>query len=226
MKLNRRNMMAGSAVLAASAGGSFFLSSADKPNASLMPGVTAAQAAAELDLTKLLDAPSLGDRVLGKADAPVTIIEYASATCSHCADFHAGTFVQLKKDYIDTGKVRFIFREFPFDELAVAAFMLARCAPEEKYFPMLDVLFEKQQLWTRTDPRGELLKISKLAGFTEESFDKCLKNEKIAKGVYDIRETASKQFGVNSTPSFFINGKPLTGNASIDKFKELIDVAQ
>jgi len=225
MKLNRRNIIAGSAVLAAGAGGFFFLSSANKPNASLMPGVTAAQAA-EVDLTKLLDAPSLGDRTMGKADSPITIIEYASATCSHCADFHAGTFVQLKKDYIDTGKVRFIFREFPFDELAVAAFMLARCAPEEKYFPMLDVLFEKQQLWTRTDPRGELLKIAKLAGFTEESFDKCLKNEKVAKGVYDIRETASKQFGVNSTPSFFVNGKLLTGNASIDKFKELIDAAQ
>jgi len=225
MKLNRRNMIVGSAVLAAAAGTTSLLSGGDKPGASFMPGVTAAHAA-DADPAKLLVAPSLGDRSMGKADAPVTIIEYASATCSHCANFHAGAFVQLKKDYIDTGKVHFIFREFPFDDLALAAFMLARCAPEDKYFPMLDVIFEKQQQWTRNNPREELLKIAKLAGFTEESFDKCLKNEKVAKGIYDIRKAGADQFGVNSTPTFFINGKLLAGNAPIDKFKELIDAAK
>jgi len=224
MKLNRRNMIAGSAVLAAGMS-TFSLFSGDQPNMSIIPGVTSAHAA-DVDPEKLLKAPSLGDRVMGNADAPVTIIEYASATCPHCADFHAGAFVQLKKEYIDTGKVRYIFREFPFDDLALAAFMLARCAPEDKYFPMLDEIFEKQQQWTRNNPREELLKIAKLAGFTEKSFDKCLKNEKVAKGIYDIRQTASKQFGVNSTPSFFINGKFLTGNAPIDKFKELIEAAK
>jgi len=224
MKLNRRNMIAGGAVLAAGSG-AFSLLSGSGPNASFMPGVTAARAA-DVDAKEVLKAPALGDRSMGKADAPVTIIEYASATCPHCADFHAGTFVQLKKDYIDTGKVRYIFREFPFDDLALAAFMLARCAPEDKYFAMLDVIFEKQQQWSRNNPREELLKIAKLAGFTEESFDKCLKNEEIAKGIYEIRETAAKQYGVNSTPSFFVNGKFLSGNAPIDRFKELIDAAK
>lgn len=211
MKLNRRHMIAGSAMLAATA-------------SPFLAGVAPAFAA-DADPKKLLEAPSLGDRVLGKADAPVTIIEYASATCPHCANFHAGAFVELKKDYIDTGKVRFIFREFPFDDLALAAFMLARCAPEDKYFGMLGVIFEKQHQWTRNNPREELLKISKLAGFTEESFDKCLKNEKVARGIYEIREKAAKEFGVNSTPAFFVNGKFLSGNAPIGKFKELIDAA-
>ena len=218
-------MIAGSATLATGVATFSLLSGGEQSNMSIIPGITSAKAA-DADPAKLHEAPSLGDRVMGKADAPITIVEYASATCSHCADFHAGTFVQLKKDYIDTGKVRFIFREFPFDDLALASFMLARCAPEDKYFPMLDVIFEKQQQWTRNNPREELLKIAKLAGFTEESFDKCLKNEKVAKGIYDIRETAAKQFGVNSTPSFFVNGKFLAGNAPIDKFKELIDAAK
>ncbi len=224
MKLNRRNMIAGSAVVAAI--GTFsFLGNSNDPGVSFMPGVTSAHAA-DADPVAILAAPALGDRFLGKADAPVTIVEYASATCVHCANFHSGTFVALKKDYIDTGKVRFIFREFPFDDLALAAFMLARCAPEDKYFPMLDVIFERQQTWTRNNPRDELLKIAKLAGFTEESFDKCLKNVDVAKGISEIRDTGSKEFGVNSTPTFFINGKILSGNAPIESFKKLIDAAQ
>ncbi|HFC04070.1 MAG TPA: DsbA family protein [Rhizobiales bacterium] len=212
MKLNRRNMIAGSTALVA--------------GASSLLSFSPAAFAGDADPKEILVAPSLGDRIIGKADAPVTIVEYASATCPHCARFHAGTFVQLKKDYIDTGKVRFIFREFPFDDLALAAFMLTRCAPEDKYFGMLDVIFERQQQWTRKNPREELLKIAKLAGFTEEDFDKCLKNEKVAKGIYEIRDRASKKFEVNSTPSFFINGKFLAGNAPIDTFKKMIDAAQ
>ena len=218
-------MVIGSATLAASAG-TFSLIGSNDPSASFMPGITAAHAADNADPALLHVAPSIGDRFLGKADAPVTIVEYASATCPHCANFHKQAFVDLKRDYIDTGKVRFIFREFPFDDLALAAFMLARCAPEDKYFPMLDVIFERQQTWTRKNPREELLKIAKLAGFTEESFDKCLKNEEVAKGISEIRDTGSKKFGVNSTPTFFVNGKVLAGNAPIESFKKLIDAAQ
>src|SRR6202008_1998594 len=108
--------------------------------------------------------PALGERALGQAAAPVTIIEYASATCPHCAHFQKDTFPALKRDYIDTGKVRFIFREFPFDDLALAAFMLARCAPEDKYFALIDVLFEQQEKWVKDNPRDELFKIAQLAG--------------------------------------------------------------
>lgn len=222
MKLNRRNLIAKGLVLAAGAGAVSLYSYNSQPQASMMPGVTSAKAA-DADPKALHTAPEIGDKILGSPDAKITIVEYASATCPHCANFHRDTFPALKKEYINTGKVRFIFREFPFDDLALAAFMLARCAPQDKYFPMLDVLFEKQQVWSRNNPREELLKISKLAGFTEESFDKCLKNEKIAKGIHAIRETGAKKFGVNATPAFFVNGKFLSGNQSFEKFKEMIE---
>ncbi len=211
MKLNRRNMIKGSTALAA---GAF----------SLLPGTIPAFAATDADPKLLHEEPGLGDRFMGQEEAPVTIVEYASATCPHCANFHKQALVPLKKDYIETGKVRFIFREFPFDDLALAAFMLARCAPKDKYFPMLDVIFERQKIWTR-NPREELLKIAKLAGFTEESFGKCLKDEKIARGINEIRDTGAKKFGVNSTPTFFVNGKVLAGNAPIESFVKLIDAA-
>ncbi len=192
-------------------------------NSTKAPGFGEARAAA--DLSTLTQAPAIGERVLGDANAPVTIVEYASATCPHCASFHKETFPALKKDYIDTGKVKFIFREFPFDDLALAAFMLARCAPEDKYFPMIDVLFEQQQTWARSNPKEELFKIAQLAGFSRESFEACLKNEEIAKGVIAIRDTAAETYGVESTPTFFINGELLQGSQSYDEFKKLIDKA-
>lgn len=192
------------------------------PGSTQAPDFSGAQAS---DLSTLNNAPAIGDRVLGEADAPVTIIEYASATCPHCATFHKDTFPAIKKDYIETGKVRFIFREFPFDDLALAAFMLARCAPEDKYFPLLDVLFEQQQTWARSNPKDELFKIAQLAGFSRESFEACLQNEEVAKGVIDIRNTAAESYGVNSTPTFFINGEELKGSQSLDEFRKVIDKA-
>jgi protein-disulfide isomerase len=153
----------------------------------------------------------------------VTVIEYASATCGHCASFHKDSFPALKKDYIDTGKVRFVFREFPLDELALAAFMLARCAPENRYFPIIDVLFEEQQSWTR-NAREELLKIARMAGFTPESFDQCLQDEDVAKGILEIRSTAAEQYGVQSTPTFFVNGEMIAGNKP-DELRQAIEDA-
>jgi protein-disulfide isomerase len=192
-----------------------------------LPGLAIpAVRAQDADPARLLTPPPLGDRALGNAEAPVTIVEYASATCPHCANFHNDTFPALKEEFIDTGKIRFVFREFPFDDLALAAFMLARCAPEDKYFPMLDVLFEQQQNWTRSNPRDELFKIARLAGFTEVSFDACLKDTDVAKGIIDGRSQAAKDFGVNSTPTFYINGKLLGGNQPIEKFREMIAAAQ
>ena len=209
MKLDRRTFVAIGAVAAAGIGGfAYFGRGGD--NLMGVPGIPAANAAGT-DLSDLSQPPRLGEMVLGSADAPVTIIEYASATCPHCARFHEGTFKQIKTEFIDTGKVKFIFREFPFDDLALAAFMLARCAPDSKYFPMLDVLFEQQKVWTGSKPRDELLKIAKLAGFTEDSFEACLKNEDIAKGIRAIMDKARTSYGVVSTPSFFINGKKLDG---------------
>jgi protein-disulfide isomerase len=181
--------------------------------------------AATPDLSTLLEPPALGDKILGKSDAPVTIVEYASATCPHCAAFHKDVFPQLKSEFIDTGKVKFIFREFPFDDLALAAFMLARCAPPEKYFPMLDVLFEQQRVWASKEARAELGKIAQLAGIGEDGFDKCLKNEDLAKGIMAIRDKAANSYGVEATPTFFVNGKLIRGEHSIDQFRKMISEA-
>ena len=187
--------------------------------------VPRANAATSPDLSTLLEPPALGDKILGKSDAPVTIVEYASATCPHCAAFHKDVFPQLKSEFIDTGKVKFIFREFPFDDLALAAFMLARCAPPEKFFPMLDVLFEQQQVWASKEARVELGKIAQLAGIGEDGFDKCLKNEDLAKGIMAIRDKAANTYGVEATPTFFVNGKLIRGEHSIDQFRKFISEA-
>ena len=155
----------------------------------------------------LLKPGPLPDLVLGKADAPVTIIEYASMTCPHCANFHKTTYPALKAKYIDTGKVRFIFREFPLDELAVAASMLARCVGGEKSIAMIDVLFASQDKWAVRQPIPILQQIAKQAGMTEKAFDECLKDQKLYDNIMAMRERGSKEYKVESTPTLFVNGK-------------------
>jgi protein-disulfide isomerase len=164
----------------------------------------------------------LPDLVLGKADAPVTIVEYASMTCPHCASFHKTTYPALKSKYIDTGKVRFVFREFPLDDLAVAASMLARCAGGEKSMAMIDVLFASQDKWAVRDPIPPLLQIAKQAGFTQASFDTCLKDQKLYNDILAVRERGSKEFKVESTPTLFVNGKLQKGGATIEELDKLI----
>ncbi|URQ74247.1 MAG: DsbA family protein [Candidatus Ochrobactrum gambitense] len=177
-----------------------------------------------VDAAKIAEPGKLKDMVYGKADAPVTIIEYASLTCPHCADFTINTFPKIKEKYIDTGKARMIFREFPFDPRATAAFMLARCAPEDRYFPMVDVFFKQQQQWaTAEDGEAALLQIAKLAGFTQESFKACLTNQQVLDDVRATMERGSKDFGVNATPTFFINGQKYAGALSVDEMSAIID---
>jgi protein-disulfide isomerase len=164
----------------------------------------------------------LGDEVLGKADAPVTIIEYASMTCSHCAAFHAKTYPVLKQRYIDTGKVKYIMREFPLDPLAAAGFMLARCAGKDKYYSMIEVLFAKQNEWAVQQPIPPLTAIAKQAGFTQESFEACLSDQKVLDGIEATRSRGSEKLGVNSTPTFFVNGKVMRGAVSIEELEKEI----
>lgn len=172
----------------------------------------------------LLQASPIGDKSIGKADAPVTIIEYASLTCSHCANFHEATFPALKEKYIDTGKVRLIFREFPFDPLATAASMIARCSTEERYFPLISVLFKQQRQWAGSNnPLEELLAIARQAGFTQESFEACLKDQKIYDGLNEMKKRGAEVHGVNSTPTFFINGEIKRGDMPIDELEKLIE---
>jgi Protein-disulfide isomerase len=165
----------------------------------------------------------LPELVLGNNDAPVTIVEYASMTCPHCANFHTRVLPELKKKYIDTGKVRLVFREFPLDNLAAAGAMLARCSGD-KAFDMLEILFHKQEEWVvRNDPVSKLFDMAKQAGFTKESFEKCLTDDDLLKKVEAVRTRANEKFGVNSTPTFFINGKRLSGGGSIADFDRALE---
>jgi protein-disulfide isomerase len=171
----------------------------------------------------LLVPPPLGDRTLGKDDAPVTIVEYASMTCPHCAHFHETTYPELKKRYIDTGKVRFIFREFPLDPLAAGASMLARCADKEKFYPMIETLFQLQTTWAVEKPIPPLMTIAKQAGFSEQSFNACLSDQKMLDQIQVEQKRASEKFGVNSTPTLFVNGKKQVGGVSIEDLAKVID---
>ncbi|MBB6466989.1 protein-disulfide isomerase [Aminobacter lissarensis] len=181
------------------------------------------EAQGTVDMAKLVEAGSLPDMIIGKADAPVTIVEYASMTCPHCAHFHETTLPALKTKYIDTGKARLIYREFPFDPLAEAGFMLARCS-KDNYFPMVDVLFKQQQSWAGSqNPKDALLQISKLAGFTQESFEACLTDQKLLDDIRAVRARGENDFKVDSTPTFFINGKVYKGAMTIEEMSAVID---
>ena len=184
-------------------------------------GLTAANAQ---HVSGLYDDLPLPDKILGKQDAPVTIVEYASMTCPHCKNFHEGTLKEIKQKYIETGKVKLIFREFPLDNRAVAAAMLARCAPADKYFPMLDILFAQQQSWsTSQDPRIELFNISKNAGFSKESFEACISNADIFNGIKAMRARGGDKFDVNATPTLFIGGVKFSGELSYKGVSAAID---
>jgi len=181
-----------------------------------------APAHAEVDVAALLKPPALGDMALGADEgAAVTLVEYASATCPHCAAFHKDVWPQLKAEYVDTKKIRFIFREFPLNDAALAAFMIARAAPKEAYFPMIGIFFDTLETWVK-DPANGLLNIAKQAGFSQQKFDETLQNESLAKGIMEIRDGGAK-FGVKGTPSFFLNGKQLEGEQSFETLKAEID---
>jgi protein-disulfide isomerase len=174
----------------------------------------------------LLQPGPLTEMVLGAENAPVTIIEYASMTCGHCAEFHNRTYPKLKERYIDTGKVRFIFREFPLDMLATAAFMLARCAGKDnkdRYFAMVETLFHQHKEWLVRQPLPPLTSIARQAGFTQQSFEQCLADQKLRENVESVRHRAAEKFGVTSTPTFFINGRIQRGVLSIEDLEKQIE---
>lgn len=194
----------------------------------LLSGLVAVPALAAPSEKELMEEGPLPENALGEATAPNTVIEYSSMTCPHCARFHRDVLPDLKKKYIDTGKVLYIIREFPLDNLAFAASMLARCAGPEKYFPFVEVLFEKQQEWAfgEGDPVPRLFKMAQQAGFTKESFEKCLKDQKLLDGITAVRKRAHEKFGVNSTPTLFVNGKLLKGASNVGDIEKLMDLEQ
>jgi len=187
------------------------------------PAAAAPEAQGTVDMAELLKPGALPDKSMGKEDAPVTVVEYASMTCPHCAHFAETTFPEMKTKYIDTGKVRYILREFPFDPRAEAGFMLARCAGDN-YFPMVDVLFKQQQNWAAAEnAKDALFQLSKLAGFTQESFNACLTDQKLLDQVRAVQKRGAEEFKVDSTPTFFINGKTYKGAMSIEEVSAIID---
>ncbi|HLZ04350.1 MAG TPA: DsbA family protein [Bradyrhizobium sp.] len=187
------------------------------------PFILEAQAQTAADVAKPV---SLPDMALGPADAKVTITEFASMTCPHCAAFNAETFPKIKSEYIDTGKVRYIFREFPLDIKAAAGSMLSRCIAKgdaQKYFAVTDLLFRSQGDWVMKDTTETLERIGKQAGLSKQEVDDCLKDQSLLDKISADQKYASDVLKVDSTPTFFINGEKIKGETSIEEFEKKIN---
>ena len=166
------------------------------------------------------------DFVIGDKDAPITIIEYASMSCSHCASFHNSTLNDLKTEYIDTGKVRFVFRDFPFNYPALLGSMMMRCIPNEVRYDYMNALYLLQKSWVvreNATTMQELYKIMQSGGMTKNEFDACYSDEQLENEILEGVIAAQKEFNIRSTPSFLVNGKLIEGNKSIKEFRQIID---
>ena len=174
------------------------------------------------DATSLL-AIGKDDRILGNPAAPITIVEYASMTCPHCAHFTDEVLPELKKKWIDTGKVKLVLRDFPLDDEAVHASMIARCAPHDRFYAFVDTFFADQPNWaTAPDYRAALSRLAALGGMSKEQVDACLKDTKLEDQVLGSRLVAANQLGVNATPTFFVNGTKFTGAPTVEEFDKLL----
>ena len=163
------------------------------------------------------------DRILGKPDAPITIIEYASLTCPHCRHFEEGVLPQIEKKWIDTGKAKLVMRDFPLDQRALQAEALARCVPPQSYYPLVKMLFAAQEQWVMAkDWPAALARTVRLAGIGKEKVDSCLADATLTDAVAQSRLTAASQLGVEATPTFFVNGKKFEGEPTVEAFDRLL----
>jgi protein-disulfide isomerase len=194
-------------------------------------GISASGAAVALPLSgfaqptqdELLAPGALPDKSFGAEDAPVTVIEYASLTCPHCRTFHVDIWPAFKEKYVDTGQVRFIMREFPFDPRSTAGFMLARCVGDDKWYATIDLLYRTQDSWARVSDGSNAMKsVMGMTGMDDASFEACLQDEELAQQVQSVAE-AGRGFGVDSTPTFFVNGQMHKGVLSLERFGEIVD---
>lgn len=168
------------------------------------------------------------DRTLGDPKAPVTMVEYAAPTCPHCAHFDMEMFPFLKKTYIDTGKVYYIFRVFPLSQVDVAAESMARCLPKDNYFQFIDLLFRNQDKW---DPDGyqipdvhaALVNMGRLAGMSADQVDSCIGNQAEQKRATDVGQYAQTTYGINGTPTFIVNGQIAPPFGTTDDIKSYLD---
>jgi protein-disulfide isomerase len=176
---------------------------------------------ASVSTEALMKEGPLPDLWMGSPNAPVTIVEYASTTCSHCAAFHTGTFKELKSKYIDTGKVRYVLREFPLNPVDMGAYMLARCSGERRD-AVVDLLFSQQKAWVNDKPLAGLNALLRQTGMAQSQFENCLKDQALYNKLSEARDSAAKQFGVNSTPTFFVNGVRMIGNVSLAEMEKVM----
>jgi protein-disulfide isomerase len=189
------------------------------------PAVDAATQVPATELAaQLLEKGPLEENVMGNPNAPITVIEYSSMTCGHCAQFHKDVLPALKTKYIDTGKVRYIIREFPLDDIAKGASMLARCVDPARYFSFVDVLYAKQEEWAFTrEPLPKLLALAKQAGMTEERFNQCLTDQKLLENIEAVQKRGETEFKVRATPTVFVNGQMVRGVRSIADLDKVIE---
>ncbi|MBM10233.1 MAG: hypothetical protein CMF69_11840 [Magnetovibrio sp.] len=184
----------------------------------------ALKSSASADIAKLDDA--IKPIIIGRVDAPVTIVEYASLGCSHCAKFHTETYPKLKKEYIETGKVKLLFRDFPLGTPALAASMIARCAGPSRYLGFVNIFFRSQKDWSQAnDPLGALKKVARFGGLSGDDVDQCLRQQKLIDHLQEIARKANSKHGINSTPSFLINDKKISGALEYKEFRALIEKA-
>lgn len=180
---------------------------------------TSVNGATVLDITE-------DDFIIGETNAPITIIEYASLSCSHCADFHMNTLGKLKKEYVDTGKVKIVFRNFPFNYPALLGSMVLQCIPEDVRYDYMNALFQLQSNWVvRENAKStqELFKIMQSGGMTKEEFDSCINNRELEETILQKVINAQNEYNIQSTPSFLINDLLVEGNKSIKEFRQIID---
>lgn len=188
-------------------------------------GASHPAAAQSVDLAEFMKASPLGEKELGNKDAKVTVVEYASLTCPHCEHFHKAVFPKLKEKYIDTGQIRFIYRDFPINDRARRASMFAHCVPKENYFDFIDILFLTRLQWATAEPDkflSTLYGIARQVGFTQESLKPCVENQKTLDAIFWVEDRASGKFGVNQTPTIFVNGVKLGGDSSFEAVERAI----
>lgn len=187
--------------------------------------ITAVAATAVLPLVgvRAQDSAPLPDMILGDPNAPIEIIEYSSMTCPHCAAFHVNTLPELKAQYLDTGRAKLVFREFPLDRVALGVSVIARCMGEERFFDFIDVMFRTQEQWSRSDdPIGEIKKIVRMGGQDPDMVDACLEDQALIDGVLAVRLAGDEQYDISSTPTFIVDGENVPGNMSFEKFDDLL----
>ena len=194
----------------------------------LIAGLAALAFAAAAHAEPLPTEQALRDRIMGSPEAPITIIEYASLTCPHCADFHAETLPQIKKEWIDTGRAKLVYRDFPTSPVALAVYaaMVARCAPEDRYFSFLEVFFKQQRNWTSSpDPMKALAQLARLGGMSQADFDACTQNQELFQGIRERALDGQMEFEIESTPSFVVNGRVIRGGMGYADFKDVLEGA-